>query len=161
MLILKCLIGWRLRSIKLFVCCIAVLFFSSCTVLMNGDPPGVAGTGEDKELREIADKLGVSSFKARVTGAGHFVDFRYRVDDPDKAADILDKRNKILLVDEKSGLALHVPETKIGPLRGTSTRPIKGKTYTVLFSNRGNIVTKGSKVTIEIGEIKIKGIIVE
>jgi hypothetical protein len=65
------------------------------------------------------------------------------------------------MIDEASGQVLYVPETKIGPLRGSSTKPLPGKTYAVIFSNRAGIIKKGVRVTVTIGDMNIKGMVVE
>ncbi len=151
----------RSGLLKVILIALQVVLFSSCTVLRGENPAGDAGNGGGAGYSEIADKWGVLPLNARITGAGHFVDFRYRVEDPEKAKSVLDKKNKISMMDEASGQILYVPETKIGPLRGSSSKPIPGKTYAVIFSNRAGMIKKGVKVTVTIGDMIIKGIVVE
>lgn len=97
-----------------------------------------------------------------MSAAGHVVDFRYRIVDPEKAARVADRKLKPQLIDQASSLALSVPAApKVGALRQTSVRPIAGRTYFVLFGNPNQIVKAGSKVTVVIGEFRAENLVVE
>ncbi len=86
--------------------------------------------------------------------------FRYVVLDPDKAAALNDKRNTAYLIDEKSGTKLMVPQMeKVGALRTTVT-PVQGKMYWMVFANTGKVVSAGSRVSVVIGDLKIKDLVV-
>ncbi len=87
--------------------------------------------------------------------------FRYIVIDPEKAKGLNDKRNTAFLIDEKSGAKLMVPQMeKVGALRTTST-PVAGRMYWMVFANVGRIVNVGSRVNVEIGDFKADGLIVD
>jgi hypothetical protein len=150
-----------LNSFRSIIFGVGLLLSFSCKTSLSVDAANSEDAGKGTPSKETADRWGVYPLSARVTGAGHFVDFRFRVEDPEKAKVVLDKRNKITMLDEGSGRLLYVPETKIGPLRGASMKPVQGKIYTVIFSNREGLVKKGSKVTVTIGDLQLRGITVE
>jgi hypothetical protein len=104
---------------------------------------------------------GMKILHLRLTAAGHMLDLRFRVLDPAKAAYILSRNNKAYILDQESGKALPVPVTKGGPLRQTSLKPQSGRVYFILFSNAGGIAQEGSKMTLAIGDIRIKDITVQ
>jgi len=125
---------------------------------------GCAGTPRNQGLNAAAtleEQWGISVVGIRLTAAGHMLDFRYKVLDPEKASHLLDRQNKSYLVDEKSGVIMTVPKTKIGPLRQTAVKPVAGKNYIVLFGNMGDAVKPGNKVTVVIGNFKAENLIVE
>ena len=92
------------------------------------------------------------------------LDFRYKVIDPDKAAPLLSRKSKAFLIDEASGVTMHVPKpAKIGPLRQTikNSKPRMGTTYMVIFANPGQYIAPGSKVTVAIGDFRAKNLTVQ
>jgi hypothetical protein len=126
-----------------------------------------ADTGGEK--KETAAEIVVSSEQqwgiriksVRITAAGHMVDFRYRVVDPDKATMLLRKQSKAYMVDQKTGTQLSVPRTRIGPLRQTTVKPMPNRDYAMLFTNPMDLVKPGDKVTVVIGDFKAENLIVE
>ena len=108
----------------------------------------------------VEEQWGVKIESIRVTAAGHLVDFRYRVLDAEKAMAMMKRGDKAYIIDQASGLELPVPVTKVGPIRGTGTKPKEGKVYAVMFKN-GGIIQSGSKVTVVIGEFKAENLVVE
>jgi len=104
---------------------------------------------------------GVDSFVVRTTSSGQMIRFSYRVMDANKAAKVNDKRATPSLIDEDAGVKLVVPVMdKIGELR-QSSKPEVGKTYWMVFSNKGGFVKPGDKVTIEIGKCRVEGLTVQ
>jgi len=118
-------------------------------------------TSAKAEQTSIEQRWGIKPKAMRLSGEDHFLDFRYEVLDSDKAASILKRGEKAFLIDQETGKALPVPVTKLGPLRSTGVKPKVGKQYVILFSNNGNIIKKGSKVTVAIGEARIENLVVE
>lgn len=117
-----------------------------------------------KQSAKIQKKWGLEIVAVRLSAAGGMVDFRYRVVDPEKAAFLTDRNLKAYLLDQASGRALEVPTTaKIGPLRQTTPyeKPEEGRIYFMLFGNPGKLIQSGSKVTLAIGDVKIKNIPVQ
>jgi hypothetical protein len=116
--------------------------------------------GEDSQSPE--EQWGIKIESVRMSAAGHMVDFRYRVLDPEKAGAVFDRRNKAFLMDEASGAMLPVPRTaKVGPLRQTNFRADTTRIYFVLFSNHGGYVKSGSLVSFIVGDKRIENIKVQ
>lgn len=118
-----------------------------------------ASTTSPEELRE---KWGVEIASVRLSGQGYFVDFRYKVLDPKKAAPLAKAEWKPHLIDQATGNTLRVPTTpKLGPLRQTAVQLLEGRTYFVFFGNSKGLVKHGSKVTVVIGDCRIENLTVE
>ncbi len=87
--------------------------------------------------------------------------FSYTVLDPHKAAQLNDKKANPSLIDERAHVALVIPSLEqVGQLRQTNT-PEVGKSYWMVFSNKGSIVKPGDRVSVVIGEFRVNGLIVE
>jgi hypothetical protein len=112
----------------------------------NTVPEGVAA--------EMESRWGVRPVAMRLTAAGHFIDFRVEVTDPQKAKAVLDRTHKAYLVDAESGKAMPVPMTKLGPLRGSDVMPKMGRHYVILFQNVQGLIHPGSRVSVVIGDFK-------
>jgi hypothetical protein len=109
-------------------------------------------TKEQKQA--LSEKWGVELVAMRSTAAGHMVDFRYRVTDAKKAAPLFKRQTKPYLIHQASGKVLAVPNTaKLGSLRNSNT-PQEGRTYWMFFGNHHQIVKKGDKVTVAIGDFR-------
>jgi hypothetical protein len=86
---------------------------------------------------------------------------RYRVEDPEKAAPLLDRGAKPFVIDEATGAKLAVPNPpKAGPLRARGV-PRPETNCFVLFSNPGGLVKRGGKATVVIGEFRAEVLIVQ
>jgi len=126
---------------------------------------GVKQKGPEFKLdvkSDIGERFGIEILSVRQSAAGHMLDFRYRVIDPDKALALLDRKNKPHLIDQATGAKLIVPNPpKIGPLRQTSTKPLADKNYFILFENPQKLVKPGARVTVAIGDFEAKDLVVE
>ncbi len=110
----------------------------------------------------VEQEWGVEIVSMRLSSAGHMLDFRYKVIDPDKAARIASRKVKAILIDQETGTRFAVPNPpKIGPLRQTSIKLKQGKTYFVLFTNPGRFIKQGNKVTVQIGNFVAQDIVVQ
>jgi hypothetical protein len=108
-----------------------------------------------------ASTWGVDQLTAKLAESGQLLRFSYRVVDADKAQAFEDKASSPSLVDEAAHVALSIPVMdKVGPLR-QSMPAETGKTYWMMFSNKGNKVHSGHRVSIVIGAIRIDGLIVQ
>ena len=97
----------------------------------------------------------------RLTAAGHYIDLRYRVTDPDRANALLGPGVKPVLVNEANGAVMAVPMTaKLGPLRQTQAPQKPDHLYFVLFVNSGAVVP-GSSVPAQLGDIRIAHLTVQ
>ena len=104
---------------------------------------------------------GVDSFVVRSVESGQMIRFSYRVLDAAKAAAVNDKKATPYLVDEAAHVKLVVPVMeKVGQLR-QSASPENGKSYWMVFSNKGGLVKRGDRVSVEIGKFRVDGLSVE
>jgi hypothetical protein len=115
-----------------------------------------------REENMIRRRWGVDKLQVRETSSGWLVRFSYRVVDASKAAQLYDKQARPYLIDEKTGLALQVPMMeKIGELRQTTSHPVNGREYWMVFSNQGHFVKAGSRVDLVIGKLRVEGLVIE
>jgi hypothetical protein len=105
-------------------------------------------------------RWGVDQFSAQLVQSGQLVRFSYRVMDTGKAGSLHDKGATPYLLDEKARAVLQVPiMEKVGPLR-QAVAPEYGKSYWMVFSNKGNLVKAGHRVSVVIGQFRVDGLIV-
>lgn len=108
-----------------------------------------------------AAQWGIEVLGVRTSAAGYMLDFRYRVTDAEKAAPLLDRRNKAYLLVEKSQVKMAVPVSgKIGAMRQTTRNVRADRNYFVMFGNPGRHVKPGDRVTVVIGEFRTDELIV-
>jgi hypothetical protein len=104
---------------------------------------------------------GVDSMQAHQTNAGNLIRFSYRVLDTNKAKLLIDKAATPLMISPKANVALQVPVMdKVGALR-QSTELETGKTYWMVFSNKGGLVRPGDHVSVVVGRFRVDGLIVQ
>ena len=126
-------------------------------------PDGKGGTPVSRiDEPGIAEKLGIKPVAIRLTAGGRMIDFRYTVVDPAKSAPVFDRKTKTYLIDLASGGEFPMPEdTKLGPLRSSGRNPQAGREYFIFFSNPANILQRGSRVAVVIGDYRIENLTVE
>jgi hypothetical protein len=123
----------------------------TAAVLLGGCASGLRASG--------SHVLAIDS--VRLTGAGHFIDLRYRVLDPERANAALGPGVKPLLIDEATGSVMAVPTTaKLGSLRQTRGEQRPNREYFVLFVNSAPL-RPGSRVTAELGELRFEHLTVQ
>ena len=104
---------------------------------------------------------GVEVMYVRQTAAGYMLEFRYRVLDAEKAKPLFERRTKPVLTHGETGAKLIVPTpAKTGALRN-SNLPIAGRTYWMFFANPGKLVQPGHHVSVEIGDFRAEGLVVQ
>jgi hypothetical protein len=104
---------------------------------------------------------GVDSMNVKLAESGELVRFTWRVLDPAKAKGLGDKRLEPALVDPQAGVSLVVPQMeKVGQLRQAVT-PEVGKSYWMAFSNKGQRIKRGARVSVVIGEFRADGLVVD
>ena len=109
----------------------------------------------------VAVTKGVDDLKVRRTNAGNLIRFSYRVVNSEQAKTLNDRSATPLLIGHTSHAVLNVPVMdKVGPLR-QSTVPEVGKEYWMVFSNKGDVVKTGERVSVVIGAFRIDGLLVE
>ena len=150
----------RQRVLELLATAAAVLLAIVAFHVTGCATAGRHGTESTAGAESIEARWGIQIIGIRQTAAGHMLDFRYRVVDPEKAGPLFVRRTKPYLIDQASGKVLAVPTTaKVGPLR-TSDKPQEGRIYWMFFANPG-VVKPGGKVTVVIGEFRAENLVVE
>jgi len=103
---------------------------------------------------------GIDSLDVKAVESGQLIRFSYYVQDATKAAQLNDKKANPFLIDEQARVRLEIPTMeKVGQLRQSST-PEAGKSYWMVFSNKGGIVKPGDRVTVVIGNFRADGLYV-
>lgn len=133
---------------------IAILFLLGSTAAGANPPKGSSVSNSEKDF-------GIKVVSLRPTAGGQMLDFRFRVVDPEKAKAVLDKNKKAFLMDSKTGKMLPVPVSKAGPMRQTTLQPEAGRIYFMLFSNPGELVKEGGRVSLVIGDFRKDDILIE
>jgi len=143
-----------LRPIQVFAAIgIAAFYLCGCSADSASKPTSAS--------QAVSQEHGIQVESVRLSGAGHFIDFRYRVLDPEKAAALLDRSQKAVLIDQASKTEMPVPITKLGPIRQTTRKPEKDRVYFMLFTNAGNLVKSGSMISLRIGDFEAENIVVQ
>jgi hypothetical protein len=132
----------------------------------SGDETAKREAGSSDAMTEaraadLAQQWGIEITSIRLTANDHMIDYRYRVLDSDKAADLFERQIKPYLIHQKTEKVLAVPETaKLGPLRNSNI-PQAGKIYWMFFGNANSLVKAGDRVTVVIGEFRIEDLVVQ
>jgi len=104
---------------------------------------------------------GVDALAVKWAESGEVLRFTYRVLDPNKAKALNDKKNEPVLIDPQAGVKLVVPSMEnVGQLR-QSAPPEGGKSYWMVFSNKGRLVKRGDHVNVVIGAFHADGLVVD
>ncbi len=126
-------------------------------------PDGVSVTdlGMQYDTLRHAKEWGVEVIGVRPSAAGYMLDFRYRVLDAEKAAELVNRKVKPYLIVEKDGSTLRVPVTsKLGPLRQSAQFAKENRNYFMFFANPNRHVKSGDLVTVVIGDFKTEHLLV-
>ncbi len=104
---------------------------------------------------------GIDALAVRLVESGELVRFSWRVLDPQRANVLNDKSLQPSLEDPQAGVSLVVPSMeKVGQLRQRA-QPEPGKSYWMVFSNKGGRVKRGDRVSIVIGTFRADGLAVD
>jgi hypothetical protein len=123
-------------------------------------PPWSERAAPEAQASPLEAQWGIRLLGVRRVAAGYALDLRFRVDDPGRAAPLLERRatRRPQLLVEKSGALLEVPwSEKVGTLRQsvrTADQVAAGRHYFVLFANPGRHVEPGDRVTVVIGAFR-------
>ena len=110
-------------------------------------------SSSQRSADEIA--LGITILGIIPTSGGYMLDFRYRVDDPDKSAPMFVRKTIPYLIHEKNGAKYMVPApAKIGPMRQTTRNPQQGRHYFIFFANPSGAIKSGDLVTVVLGDYR-------
>jgi hypothetical protein len=105
----------------------------------------------------LVETSGVKLVRVALSGSGGLVDVRYRVIDPDKATSIHAADSPPLILDQRSGAIVN--QLLMAHLH--HGRPTVGITYYLLFLNPGNVIRRGSRVSIQLGGARVEGVTVQ
>jgi hypothetical protein len=154
-----------MNSKRLFEVCVSVLliFAGGCT-RTGGRPMQTRQQPVRNEVQVEKSQLevdwGIKVESARLSAAGYMVDFRFRVLDAAKAAQIFDRKTMPHMIDQATGATFIVPTPpKIGQLRSGGNIQ-EGKIYFIFFANPAKYVKSGNKITVEVGDFKVQDIVV-
>ena len=104
---------------------------------------------------------GIDTLEVKWGESGEVIRFTYRVLDADKAKILNDKKFEPSLIDPQAGVKLVVPSMEnVGQLR-QSAPPENGKSYWMVFSNKGRLVKRGDYVAVVIGAFHADGLVVD
>jgi hypothetical protein len=104
---------------------------------------------------------GINDLSVRLTASGNLIRLSYRVVDPAAAKSLADKNAKPYLLGQRSRALLQVPEMDtVGQLRQTG-QLVAGREYWMVFSNKGNLIKAGDRVSVIVGSFHIDGLMVE
>jgi hypothetical protein len=154
--------GRRVRVLG--VVCGAVLVVAAVAGYKLVHSSGAAAPARSEAVGQAAPLVSVAGFQARsgvrishvaVTGAGGLVDLRFQVLDSSRAASV--HSTPPLLVDERTGVLvnkLFMDHKHKGQLKA-------GQSYYLIFNNPGNLVERGSRVTVQLGAARVAHIPVQ
>lgn len=104
---------------------------------------------------------GVDSLAVKWAESGEVIRFSYRILDAEKSRALNDKKFEPSLIDPRAGVKLVVPSMEnVGQLR-QSAPPELGKSYWMVFSNKGRLVKRGDHVSVVIGPFRADGLVVD
>ena len=126
-----------------------------------GHPVSALGAMPESARTYYALGWGVDQLSAKLAESGQLVRVSYRVVDPTKAQALHEKTSSPYLLDEKAHAVLQVPNMeKVGPLRQSGVAE-SGKSYWMVFSNKGSPVKPGHRVSLVIGSFRVDGLVVQ
>jgi len=115
-----------------------------------------------RQMSSAREANGIKVERITYAVGGMKLDLRYRVTDIAKARQIFTNQTPLALIDQATGRVFGVPNMpKVGKLRQIPNQSETWRVYWILFDNPGAQVKRGGKVTLSIGDVKIKDIIVE
>jgi hypothetical protein len=154
-------VGGEFRNLmSLLLICVLIGGLPSAGYSNNQGVQTEERTSGEKEI-SIEEKWGVKIVGIRLTASDYMLDFRYRVIDPDKAWQLMQKKTERYLIHEATGKKFYVPRTRLGPLRQTAVKPETNREYIIIFANTGKAIKTGDKVTVVMGDFKAENLVVE
>jgi hypothetical protein len=123
-----------------------------------------AAVADAEVHKELLDKWGVEVMGIRLAARGYMMDFRFKVQDLEKALPLFDSRIKPYVIPEGTEVKLPVPAgQKVGAFRTTNRgKNIQaGKDYVIMFGNPDSFVKPGQKVSVVIGDFRVERLTVK
>lgn len=139
---------------------VAALFFAAGPAAAQAGGIQDQAGGRTRAESLVAD-WGIEPISIRLAASGYMLDFRYRIVNAEKAKALMDHMAKPVLVDEVSGARFMVPVMPFTGAIRASAEPVAGKTYYMFFANPGRYVKPGNRVSIEVADRKVQGLVVQ
>jgi hypothetical protein len=121
----------------------------------SGAAPGRAAISKQVSplvsLDGLQARSGVRISQLDVTGAGGLIDLRFQVVDPSRAASVHSPATPPMLVDERTGVVVN--QLFMGHQHRSGMKA--GQSYYLIFNNPGNLVERGSRVTVQLGAARV------
>jgi hypothetical protein len=138
---------------------IGVMPLSAC----KGPQQAIMNTESgEKSISSQMEVHGIKVVRIGHAVNGMMLDLRFRITDFERASEVLKQNTPLSIVDQATGRVLTVAESgKVGKLRNVPQRDDSSKVYWMFFVNAGGVVKAGSLVTLVIGDVQIRDIIVE
>ncbi|MEX3958036.1 hypothetical protein B0G57_101625 [Trinickia symbiotica] len=133
----------------------------SASIAAKKESPYFPARATARALEFYAASGGIAEPHVQLTASGNLVRFSYRVVDASAAKLLVDRHATPYLFAPRTHALLHVPEMEqIGPLRQTGEAEV-GKAYWMVFSNKGNLVKAGDRVSVIVGTYHVDGLMVQ
>jgi hypothetical protein len=140
---------------------LSAVTFAAAAPLAKKQSPYLPARATGHAMEYYAAYGGVGELRVQLTASGNLIRFSYRVLDSAAAKALVDKKATPYLFAPRTRALLQVPVMdRIGPLRQTGAAEV-GKTYWMVFSNKGNFVKPGDRVNVIVGTYHIDGLMVE
>lgn len=119
---------------------------------------GTESTVQDLSKAQIAfeDATGIRIVRVVMTAAGGMADIQYQILDPDKALIVHDEEAPPTIINQRNGAALNFPYHEHGFSELSPAR-----IYRLHLVNRGNLLARGDKVTVRVGDAELRDLLVE
>jgi hypothetical protein len=104
----------------------------------------------------LVQRTGVRLVHVAASGGGGLIDVRFQVVDPDAAAYLHDEATPPAIVDEATGVVAN--ELLMGHSHSGSYTA--GVTYYLIFVNPGNLIQRGSRVSVLLGDAQVPNVLV-
>jgi hypothetical protein len=125
-------------------------------------PISAVSSARQQQMSSAHEASGIKVLRVSYAVGGMKLDLRYRVTDSKKAQQVFTNETPLSLIDQATGRVLGVPNMpKVGKLRQIPNQNEAWRVYWVMFDNPGALVRRGGKVTLVIGDVKIKDLVVE
>jgi hypothetical protein len=108
------------------------------------------------QVAAMQNTWGIRITNVAITANGGLIDLRFQVINPDKALGVLDPGDFPVLIDDTTGKVLD----KGGAHSGHAKSFKAGRTYYFLYQNNGSLLKTGSRITIQVGDVKLEHVIV-
>jgi hypothetical protein len=147
------------KSLFVVVGLVAVVLVALLALVLSPEPVAPAGPMAGVAPAQVAAleaAWGIRITNVAITANGGLIDLRFQVINPDKALGLLDPDDFPVLIDDMTGKILDK-----GGAHGGHAKSFKaGRTYYFLYQNNGSLLKTGSRITIQVGDVKLEHVIV-